>query len=44
VSQEVDVRPGGAVDVSLEVVAGRIPPHRRKDGSTYPRPGYEAER
>jgi len=44
VSAEVDVRPGAAADVALELVVGRIPPHRRKDGSGYPRPGYEAER
>jgi plastocyanin len=44
VSREVEVRAGAATELSLELVAGRIPPHRRKDGSEYPRPGYEAER
>jgi plastocyanin len=44
VSREVEVRPGASVEVALELVAGRIPPHTRKDGSDYPRPGYEAER
>lgn len=43
-SWEVEVRPGEATELALELVVGRIPPHRRKDGSDYPRPGYEAER
>jgi plastocyanin len=44
VSWEVDVQPGAATELELELAVGRIPPHRRKDGSGYPRPGYEAER
>jgi len=44
VSREIEVRPGAATEVALELVAGRIPPHRRKDGTPYPRPGLEAER
>jgi hypothetical protein len=44
VSQEVDVAAGGVAQVSLSLVAGRIPPHKRKDGSDYPRPGSELER
>jgi hypothetical protein len=43
-SCEVEVRPGAATEIDLELEVGRIPPHRRKDGSDYPRPGYEAER
>jgi len=44
VSREVEVRAGEVARLSLELVAGRIPPHKRKDGSDYPRPGFEAER
>lgn len=44
VSQEVEVRSGEVTRVSLELMAGKIAPHKRKDGSDYPRPGFEAER
>jgi plastocyanin len=44
VSRELEVRPGETLEVSFEIEAGRIPPHTRKDGSPYPRPGYEPER
>jgi plastocyanin len=44
VSRELEVRAGEVSRLSLELVAGRIPPHKRKDGSDYPRPGFEAER
>ena len=44
VSREVEVRAGEVARLSLELVAGRISPHKRKDGSDYPRPGFEAER
>jgi plastocyanin len=44
VSRELELRPGEVARLSLELVAGRIPPHKRKDGSDYPRPGFEAER
>jgi plastocyanin len=44
VSLEVEVRAGTVHDVELELVAGPIPRHKRKDGSDYPRPGLEAER
>ena len=44
VSREVEVRPGEVTKLSLELLTGRIPPHKRKDGSDYPRPGFEAER
>jgi plastocyanin len=42
VSQEVDVRAGAATELVLELVAARVPPHKRKDGSEYPPPGREA--
>jgi plastocyanin len=44
VSRAVEVGAGQLVRLSLELVAGRTPPHQRKDGSDYPRPGFEAER
>ena len=44
VSRELEVRAGEVARLSLELVAGRIPPHKRQDGSDYPRPGSEVER
>jgi plastocyanin len=44
VSRELELRAGGALELELSLVAGAIPPHKRKDGSDYPRPGLEAER
>jgi plastocyanin len=44
VSRELEVRAGEVARLGLELVTGRIPPHKRKDGSDYPRPGFEAER
>jgi plastocyanin len=44
VSRDVEVRAGDVARLSLELSAGRIPAHKRKDGSDYPRPGFEAER
>jgi plastocyanin len=43
-SQEVEVASGAALELSFELEARRVPPHTRKDGSPYPRPGYEADR
>jgi plastocyanin len=44
VRREVEVAPGVAARVDLELVVGALPPHKRKDGSAYPPPGSEAER
>jgi plastocyanin len=44
VSRELELGAGEVARLSLELVSGRIPPHKRKDGSDYPRPGFEAER
>jgi plastocyanin len=44
VRREVEVTPGGVVRAELELTAGAIPGHKRKDGSDYPPPGSEIER
>lgn len=43
-SVAVAVEAGRSSEVTLALEVGRIPPHRRKDGSRYPRPGSEVER
>ena len=43
VSQEIDVQPGAATELRFELLAARVPPHKRKDGSDYPPPGREAQ-
>jgi plastocyanin len=43
-SRTVAVEAGRVHEVSFTLAAGRIPPHPRKDGSAYPRPGSDAER
>jgi hypothetical protein len=45
VSREIEVRAGEETRIELELrEAEKIPPHRRKDGTPYPPPGYEQER
>jgi plastocyanin len=44
VSREVEVAAGGVAEVALELVTGRIPGHKRKDGSDYPKRRYKAVR
>jgi plastocyanin len=42
VSQELVLAPGAVSEVALELLANeKIAPHKRKDGSNYPRPGTE---
>lgn len=44
VSQTLAVEAGRVHELAFTLVAGRIPPHKRKDGSDYPRPGSDLER
>jgi plastocyanin len=44
VQREVEVVAGSAAEIELELIAGAIPTHKRKDGSEYPPPGSDAER
>jgi hypothetical protein len=44
VSQTLAVEAGRVYELAFTLVEARIPPHKRKDGSDYPRPGSEIER